>query len=149
MNASETVDSLLEMWFIDSKIDETEPSKELSKISILHSKYLEIMSHHNLIVKKIQFEYNTQKKFKTDYLTGELNNPEDLAKHNLEPVRRKIMRQDIQMHLDADEQLIQILIKKIVNQEMVDICESIIKEIHNRAFVLGNIVKWEMYTGGR
>ena len=149
MNASETVDSLLEMWFIDSKIDETEPSKELSKISILHSKYLEIMSHHNLIVKKIQFEYNTQKKLKTDYLTGELNNPEDLAKHNLEPVRRKIMRQDIQMHLDADEQLIQILIKKIVNQEMVDICESIIKEIHNRAFVLGNIVKWEMYTGGR
>lgn len=142
------IEQLIEMWAEDAKIDETEPSKELAKISTLHSKYLKIRTHHNLLVKKTLIEYNSKKKLKTEYYSGDLNNPEDLAKYNLEPLRKKILRQDISIYLDSDEDLTSILIKKIIHQEIVDTCDSILKELNNRTYQLGNIVKWETFAGG-
>ena len=142
------IEQLIEMWSEDAKIDETEPSKELAKISTLHSKYLKIRTHHNLLVKKTLIEYNSKKKLKTEYYSGDLNNPEDLAKYNLEPLRKKILRQDISIYLDSDEDLTSILIKKIIHQEIVDTCDSILKELNNRTYQLGNIVKWETFAGG-
>jgi len=96
----------------------------------------------------MQIEYNSKKKLKTEYYSGELNNPEDLTKYGLEPLRKKILRQDISVYLDSDEDLINILIKKIIHQEIVDTCDSILKEINNRTYQLGNIVKWETFAGG-
>lgn len=148
MNQGVTVDTLMQIWSEDSKIDETEPSKELAKVSSLHAKYLRFRSHHNLIVKKLLTEYNSRKKIMWEYYSGDLNNPEDLTKYNLEPLRRKILRQDIPIYLDTDEELTKILIKKIIHQEIVDLCESILKELNNRTYQLGNIVKWETFAGG-
>lgn len=142
------IEQLIEMWSQDSKIDETEPAKEISRISSLHAKYLKIRTHHNLLVKKTTIEYNTKRKLKTEYYSGDLNNPEDLAKYNFEPLRKKILRQDISIYLDSDEDLTNILIKKIIHQEIVDTCDSILKEINNRTYQLGNIVKWETFVGG-
>ena len=148
MDNNVTIDHLLEIWSQDARIDETEPAKELSRISSLHSKYLRIRSHHNLLVKKTQFEYNSKRKLKTEYFSGDLNNLEDLEKYNLEPLRKKILRQDINIYLDSDEDLTKILIKKIIHQEIVDLCDSILKELNNRTYQLGNIVKWETFAGG-
>ena len=142
------IEQLIEMWSQDSKIDETEPSKEISRVSSLHAKYLKIRTQHNLLVKKTTLEYNSKKKLKTEYYSGDLNNPEDLAKYNLEPLRKKILRQDISIYLDSDDDLTNILIKKIIHQEIVDTCDSILKEINNRTYQLGNIVKWETFVGG-
>jgi hypothetical protein len=52
------------------------------------------------------------------------------------------------MTLDADDDLNKILIKKIIYEELVDTCDSILKEINNRTYQLGNIVKWETFAGG-
>ena len=75
------IDDLMEMWSKDSQVDETEPGREMAKISSLHSKYLRILTHHNLIVKKLMADYNKMKKLKWEYYGGDLNNPEDLEKY--------------------------------------------------------------------
>ena len=142
------IEQLLEMWSQDSKIEETEASKELAKVPSLHSKYLRVRSNHNLIVKKLMTDYSSRKRIMWEYYSGDLNNPEDLAKYNLEPLRRKILRQDIPIYLDSDEELTKILIKKMIHQEIVDACDSILKELNNRTYQLGNIVKWETFVGG-
>jgi len=148
MDNNVTIDHLLEMWSQDARIDETEPAKELSRISSLHSKYLRIRSHHNLLVKKMHFEYLSKRKIKNDYFSGNLNNPEDLEKYNLTPIQNKINKSDMNMTLDADDDLNKILIKKIIYEELVDTCDSILKELNNRTYQLGNIVKWETFAGG-
>lgn len=148
MNQGVTVDALMQMWSDDSKIDETEPSKELAKVSSLHAKYLKFRSHHNLIVKKLMIEYNSRKKLMWEYYSGDLNNPEDLAKYNLEPLRKKILRQDISIYLDSDEELTKLLIKKLIHQEIVDLCDSILKELSNRTYQLNGVIKWSMFAGG-
>jgi hypothetical protein len=83
------------------------------------------------------------------YYSGDLNDPEELEKYGFtEPMRKKILRQDIPIYLDGDEQLINILLKKSLHQEIVDYCSSIIKEINNKTFQLNNIIKWEIFTSG-
>jgi hypothetical protein len=144
-----TIDTLSEEWLNDSPVDTTDPTRELSRIPNLHSKYLNILSHHNLIVKKLSYEYNTLKKVKIEYYMGDLNNPEDLKEYGWEPQMKKIMRQDIPSYLDSDDDLNKILIKKVIHQEIVDYCDRVLKELNNRTFQLSNIIKWEMYLNGR
>jgi hypothetical protein len=144
-----TIDNLSEEWLTDSSVDTTDPTRELSRIPNLHSKYLNILSHHNLIVKKLSYEYNTLKKVKIEYYMGDLNNPEDLKQYGWEPQMKKIMRQDMPSYLDSDDDLNKILIKKVIHQEIVDYCDRVLKELNNRTFQLSNIIKWEMYLNGR
>lgn len=142
-------DDLAAEWARDSSVDYTELSKENSRIPNLHSKYAYILSHHSLLVKKLNSDYNQLKKIKWEYYSGDLNNPDDLKKYNLEPFNKKLLRQDIQVYLDADDELNTILLKRALHQEIVDYCERIMKEINNRTFQIGNITKWEIFIGGR
>ena len=53
------------------------------------------------------------------------------------------------MYLDSDAELNNILLKKVIHQEIVDFCTSVLKEINSRTYQLGNFIKWEVYTGGK
>lgn len=143
-----SIESLHEEWAKDAVIDETEPARTLAKTSSLHAKYLQILTHHNLIIKKLMSDYAKLKRLKWEYYNGDLNNPEDLQQYGFEPITKKILRPEIPMYLDADEQLNTILIKKTVHQEIVDACTSILKEINNRTWQLKAMMDWERFTSG-
>lgn len=143
------IDELMDEWSKDAPIDETEPGRETAKIANLHAKYLRIMAHHRLIIRKLQSDYNNLKSVKWEYYKGDLNNPEDLEKYGWQPMAKTILRQDIPMHLDSDKELNNILLKKVIHEEIVDFCTMVLKEINNRTFQLGNIIKWETFTGGK
>jgi hypothetical protein len=143
-----SIDFVMEEWSKDSVIDETEPGRELIKISKLHSKYLMIMSHHNLLVKKYTIEYNKMKKLRWEYYSGDLNNPEDLETLGLEPWLKKTLRQDIPMYIDSDQLLNNTLLKRTVHQEIVDVCQSILKELQNRTWQLKSFIDWEKFNSG-
>lgn len=142
------IEKLMAMWSEDAPIDETEPSKELARIPKLHAKYLAIMTHHNLIVKKLQSTYNQRKRIKWEWYSGDLNNPEDLETHKLEPMMKKILRADINMYLDSDTELNNILLKKVMNEEIVDFCKNVLKELQNRTWQLKEYIGWEKFTHG-
>lgn len=142
------IDALMEEWSKDAPIDETEPSRELAKIPSLHAKYLRIMTHHNMIVKKLMGDYNARRRIKWEYYSGDLNNPEDLETYNLEPMTKKVLRADIPIYLDSDPELNNILLKKVVHEEIVDFCKSVLKELNNRTFQIRSFIDWEKFTGG-
>jgi hypothetical protein len=149
MKTPVNIDALAEEWAKDSTMDLTEPSKELSRIPVLHAKYLRVLSHHKLMTEKHALDYQKMKKVKWEYYSGDLNNPDDLKEYNLQPILKKILRQDIPLYLDSDDDLNRILAKKILNKEIVDFCDRILRELHNRTFQLGNIVKWEQFIHGQ
>ena len=148
MKTPVNIDDLMEEWSKDSKVDETEPGRELAKISSLHAKYLRVLTHHNLVCKKLQNDYLKMKRVKWEYYSGDLNNPEDLELYNLQPIMKKILRQDIPIYLDSDSELNNLLMKKSLHQEIVDYCGSVLKELNNRTFQMNNLIKWEMFTSG-
>lgn len=142
------IDDLMVMWESDAKVDPLDAGTYLANIPKLHAKYLRILTHHNLMVKKFNKEYNELKKVKWEYYNGDLNNPDDLEKYKLEPQLKKILRQDIQLYIDADKDLNTIIARKAINQEIVDACTYILKELHSRTFQIKSIIEWTKFTEG-
>jgi hypothetical protein len=140
------IDELLEEWRKDSDIDRTEPGKALLDIPKLHSKYLNILSRHRLLSKESEFKYNKWKKLKWEYYTGKLGDDE-LKQHGWEPFPF-VLKSDITTYLESDEDLNKYSAQKIMHDEVVDVCQSILKELNSRTFQLRDFIAWERFIQG-
>lgn len=140
------IDDVLELWKKDSVIDRTEPGKELINIPLLHSKYLTILSKHRMLSKEAEFKYNKMKKLKWEYYTGKLDD-DALKKHGWEPFPY-ILKSDINTYLESDEDLNKFIATKMMHDEVVDICQSIMKELNSRTFQLRDFIQWERFIQG-
>jgi len=140
------LDDLLEMWRTDSAIDRTEPGKELINIPKLHSKYLNILSRHRLLSKESEFKYNKMKKLKWEYYTGKLDD-DQLRQYGWEPFPY-VLKSEITTYLESDEDINKYIAQKTVNDEIVELCQSIMKELNSRTFQLRDYIAWERFIQG-
>jgi hypothetical protein len=140
------LDELLTMWAKDAEIDRTEPGKALLDIPKLHSKYLNILSNHRLLSKQSEFRYNQMKKLKWEYYTGKMDD-DDLKKYGWEPFPF-VLKSDITTYLEADEDLNKFLAQKRLHDEIVEVCQSIMKELSARTFQLRDFIAWERFIQG-
>lgn len=140
------LDELLEMWRKDSIIDRTEPGRELINIPQLHSKYLNILSRHRLLSKEAEFKYNKMRKIKWEYYTGKMDD-EELKKYGWEPFQYTL-KSEINTYLESDEDLNRFIAIKALHDEIVDVCQSILKELNSRTFQLRDFIAWERFING-
>jgi hypothetical protein len=143
----ETLEQILKMWEKDSVIDQTEPSKELLKIPVYHSKYLGILTKHKIASKKSHFDYLRMKKIKWEYFTGKLSEQE-LSEYGWEPFQFAL-KSDISTYLEADKDLIKLLEKKVYHEEAISVIESIMQELKQRTWQLRDFISWEKFIGGQ
>lgn len=143
-----STDDIIDMWSKDCKVDQSNLGSELARIPELHAKYLKIHSYHSLVVKNLAIKYNVLRKTKYEYLSGDLNNPQDLKEHGLPPMNKRILKVDISLHMDADPELNKLLAQRQLNQEVVDVCTEILKQISNRTYQISTIVKWKQFQDG-
>jgi hypothetical protein len=140
------LDEVLQMWTADSNIDRTEPGKALIDIPKLHSKYLNILSSHRLLAKEAEFNYNKWRKLKWEYYTGRLDE-EELEKRGWEPFPFTL-KSEINTYLEADEDINKYLAKKLLHEEIVEVCQAILKELNNRTWELRSFIDWEKFIQG-
>lgn len=140
------LDELLNMWAKDSVIDRTEPGKELINIPQLHSKYLNILSRHRLLAKEAEFKYNKMKKVKWEYYTGKLDD-EQLEQYGWQPFPF-VLKSEITTYFESDEDLNKLIAQKMLHEEIVDVCQSILKELNSRTFQLRDFITWEKFIQG-
>ena len=141
------LDELLEMWRKDCDIDRTEPGKALLDIPKLHSKYLTILSKHRMLGKEAEFQLNRWKKTKWEYYTGKMSQ-EQLKELGWEPFDLKILRQDVDIYLDSDSELLELKNKISIQEEKVDYLNSILKGITNRQFHIRDAIAWRKFLSG-
>jgi hypothetical protein len=142
----EQIDNLLEMWRQDSEIDRTEPGKALLDIPKLHSKYLNILSQHRLLSKQAEFKYNKMKRLKWEYYTGKMDD-DQLKKYGWEPFPY-VLKSEITTYLESDEDINKYIASKAMHDEVVDVCQSILKELNSRTFQLRDFIAWERFIQG-
>jgi hypothetical protein len=140
------LDELLEMWRNDSEIDRTEPGKALLDIPKLHSKYLNILSKHRLLSKESEFRFNQLRRLKWEYYTGKLDDVTLKAK-GWEPFPY-VLKAEVTSYLESDEDLNKLLARKIMHDEIVDVCTSIMKELNSRTFQLRSYIDYEKFIHG-
>lgn len=143
----ETLEQILKMWESDAVIDQTEPSKELIKIPMHHSKYVGILTKHKIASKKAHFDYLRMRKVKWEYFTGKMSQDE-LEEYGWEPFQFAL-KSDITTYLEADKDLIRLLEKKVYHEECVSVVESIMQELKQRTWQLKEFINWEKFVNGQ
>jgi hypothetical protein len=143
------IDALMAEWSKDTVIDASSMEKELLKISYLHSKYLNIMSYHRHVIRKLENDYKDMKELRRDYYQGHTD-LDTLNKYGWEQYQGNAitMRTAQEEKLSTDPHLTKILLKKVVHEEIVAYCETVLKSLNNRTWDLGNYVKYLQYTKG-
>lgn len=140
------LDELLEMWKKDAEIDRTEPGKALLDIPKLHSKYLNILSRHKLLQKETEFKYSRMKRIKWEYYTGKMDQ-DDLAKYGWDPFPYTL-KSDLNIYFESDEDLNKLEAQKILHEQVVETCQSILKELNSRTWELRSFIDWEKFIQG-
>jgi len=143
----ENLEQILKYWETDSNMDQTEPSKELLRIPILHSKYLNILTKHKIASKKAHFDYLRMRKIKWEYFTGKMSK-EELDEYGWEPFQFAL-KSDINTYLEADGDLIKLLEKKVYHEEAISVVESIMSELKQRTWQLRDFISWEKFVNGQ
>jgi hypothetical protein len=145
----ESLEQVLEHWNHDSDIDRTEPGKELLNIPKLHNKYLKFLVKHRIATKKASFDYARMRKIKEEYYTGAMSQ-EELEEYGWEPFQIRVStKSGIDKYLEADEDLIRLLEKKVYHEEVVSVCESVMGELKSRTFQIRDYINWERFIGGQ
>jgi hypothetical protein len=140
------LEELLEMWKKDSVIDRTEPGRELINIPQLHSKYLNILSRHRLLSKEAEFKFNKMRRTKWEYYTGRMGE-EELKRYGWDPFPY-VLKSEVTSYLESDDDLNKFLASKILHDQIVEACQSIMKELNSRTFQLRDFIAWERFIQG-
>jgi hypothetical protein len=134
------------LWEQDSKIDRTDLDNESLKIPTLHGKYYKIYLREKVQLKAEEQEYKTFYKLKHEYYTGKLSK-EELDQYGWEPFQF-VLKNDLQVYIDADKDIADRLLKLQVQREKVDLLESIIKTLNGRGFLIKNAIDFIRFTSG-
>ena len=138
------LDEIQTLWEEDSKIDEDELHIESTKVPSLHAKYYRILNNILILKKVEENKFKQLKKEKWQYYTGKADPEVYIEK----PFDHKVLRQDVDKYMDADEDLIKILSKMDYYQVMLNYLDSILKTINNRTYQIKNSIEWQQFIRG-
>lgn len=139
------LEQLQKMWKEDSEINIDNLHNESLKVSILHSKYYEVYNNISLLRKRSESQYKIKKLERYNYYNGK-SDPEVYKK---EPFPYKVRdKESMQRYLDADENLLDILMKIEYYDIMLKYLEDIIKTISNRTYQIKNSIEFLKFQSG-
>ena len=126
-----TLDDIRKEIQRDVTLDDAALDLESLKIPQLHSKYLNFLTDERLMLKKAQADYAVLRRAKWEYYTGKMSQEELLAR-GWEPFALKILRNDLDLYLDGDEDLNKLVQKCEYLKEKISLLEEIVKELNNK-----------------
>ena len=142
-----TLDQLIEEWRQDAPIDTTELAVASMKVPELHAKYLKLYFEERRKLKSIEFQSKELQLKKYEYYNGKLSQ-EELDELSWEPFMKRLMKNEIDMYLESDKDIIQSSVKIVNQKEKLAFLEEVIKNINQRNFQIKNAIDWKKFTNG-
>ena len=139
-----TLEELQQSVDRDLKIDDTELDTESIKIPLLHNKYLQHYNKFSLLLKKSEYEYRVLKRQKWEYYTGK----SDASVYKEKPFDLKILKGDVHIYMDSDEELQRADQKEAYLKQVVSYLEQVLRSINTRNFIIKNAIDWKKFTSG-
>ena len=131
----------------DLSFDETQLDTESLRIPQLHNKYLKHLYSEKLTIKKLRNDMGELLRLKHEYYTGKMDET-SLKERGWEPFQLRVLRNDIDMYLDADKDVIKLRGRIQLQEERVDYIEAIVKGIANRGWVIRNAIDFIKFRNG-
>lgn len=141
------LEEILELWKEDSNVDVVEIGDEAMKIAKLHHKYFQILVNERMILRQFEADMKKLKLEKYEFFT-QGPNEETQEKGWKLPAKGLILKADIPMYMDADPDMIRLSLRIGMQQEKIELLESVIKIIMNRGYNLKVALEWQKFTNG-
>jgi len=140
-------EDLFSSWEKDSVIDRTELGDESLKIPKLHHKYYSIYVTEKAILRKLESEMKKLKLDKYEFFT---QGPTEETKEKgwRMPARGMILKADIPLYMEGDQDIIDLSLKIGMQQEKIEFLESIIKSFQTRGYIIKNAIDFARFTMG-
>ena len=140
-------DDIMSTWEQDSRMDDTELGAESLKIPLLHHKYYKLYIQEALQLKAFEQDYKSLYRLKYEYYMGVLDQ-DTLIEKGWDPNPLRILKQDLSIYIDSDEDLQRIQAKIDIQKQKASFLESAITTITNRGFLIKNAIDWEKFKVG-
>lgn len=128
----------------DSFIDNLILDAESIKVPKLYSKYYRYFIDELRTYKGIELTYSQKYKEKFQYYLGKA--PDEVYEEN--PLQHKILKQDLDIYMNADPDLMDLKIKMDMQKIKIDMIESFIKSLNNRTFMIKNAIDFMKFKNG-
>ena len=138
------LEKLQELADKDLKINDSELDLESLKTPQLHNKYMKHLTKFKLLLTRAEDDLRTIRLFKWEYYTGK----SDPQVYQQKPFNLKILKQDVDKYIEADEEIQKAAQKVKYWETIVDFLDRTIRQISNRTFTIKNAIDWRKFTSG-
>jgi hypothetical protein len=73
---------------------------------------------------------------------------EELDAENWEPFQKRLMKNEIDMYIESDKDIITNNIRIVNQQEKLDFLQEVIKNLNQRNYQIKNAIDWSKFTNG-
>tara|TARA_B110001454_G_C12480760_1_gene334273 strand:- start:143 stop:574 length:432 start_codon:yes stop_codon:yes gene_type:complete len=138
------ITEIQEMCVKDTTIDITDLDGYSVSIPELANKYHQMAYLEKNLLRFIQSEYKIIRLARWKYYSGKA----DPKEYEEEPFDLKVLKNDMDMFLDADGRMILIKNKMEEQEEKVKLINETAKVIQNASFNISNTIKWKKFLAG-
>ena len=141
------IEEIMAQWEKDSVIDKTELGDAALNITRLHEKYLRIYTMEKLTHSKLSKDYKALWRDKYEFYT-QGPSQETQAKGWAMPAKGKIIKQEVEIYMDADPDLSEMELRLDVLKSKMEYLESVLKIIHNMNYKIRAAIDWQKFVMG-
>ena len=138
------INELTEMCSKDAKIDITDLDGFSISIPELANKYHQLAYLEKNLLRYLRSEYKIIRLSRWKYYSGKA----DPKEYEDEPFDLKVLKNDMDLFLDGDVQVLTIKNKLEEQEEKVKLIEDTAKVIQNASFNISNTIKWKKFLAG-
>jgi hypothetical protein len=141
------LEDILKEWDKDSHIDKNKLDTASLDVPKLHAKYIRILSHERMVLKKYEMDY---KELKLDKLEFYVDGPtqEQVEKGWEIPAKGRILKSEVTPYLEADKDIIKLSLKIGMQQEKIEALKSIVDVISRLGFQIKNAIDFMRFMNG-
>lgn len=141
------IETIRSMVSKDMEIDDLNLDLESLKTPQIHNKYLNILHDESLLLHKLMLDQRELRRLKWEYYLGKLDQ-ETLDAKGWIPFGLKILRTDLDIYLDSDQDLIRLEGRISLQKEKVKYLESILQGVTRRGWDIKNAIEWKKFMSG-
>jgi hypothetical protein len=132
----------------DCEIDQTDLANECVRVPKLHAKYTSYLKQERWKQFNLQNQYKRLLVEKRRYyLDGPTQEDIDKGWHQY-PRGKKVLTTQVDIYLDADNEMMELSNKIEMSQERIDRLEKYLKEIMQRSYLIGHMVNYMKFMSG-
>ena len=139
-----TLDELKLQVKKDLEVDDETLDKESYKNQELYAKYLDHKTNFELLLYKAKGDYKVLFRDKWEYYGGKA----DAKVYATKPFDLKVLKTDLSIYIESDEDIIQIEHKIVYLETVVKYIDGVLKSIQSRGWDIKNAIAFRQWEHG-